>query len=182
MDAIGTERLTVRNFTNDDWEDLSEIITQYEACEYSDYDHQWPTSEDGVRGVAECFSSADSFLAVCLKSTGKLIGFITLNAEEECGSNVFSLGFVFNFDYHGQGYATEACRAIVDYAFVTLGAAAMISGTAAVNGPSRRLLERLGLRQVGEATGSLRESADGRPIEFRGLTYALPRTEWEISG
>jgi len=42
MRTVETERLAIRNFTEDDWEDLREMILQYEASEYAVYGHQWP--------------------------------------------------------------------------------------------------------------------------------------------
>ena len=179
MNPIETDRLTIRNFAKDDWEDLREMILQYQSSEYAAYDHQWPTSEDELRGVAEWFASGDSFLAVCLKPTGKFIGLVSLNAEEGRPEAAYNLGYIFNFDYHGRGYATEACKAIVNYAFAELAAEMVVTGTAAANQPSCRLLERVGLKRVGESTGSLRTSPDGEPVEFSGCNYALSREEWE---
>jgi len=180
MRTVETQRLAIRNFPEDDWEDLREMILQYEASEYAVYGHQWPTSEEELRGVAEWFSSGASFLAVCLKLTGRFIGFVALNPEEGHDEVVFNLGYVFNPDYHGKGYATEACRAIIDHAFAGLGAQGIITGTAEANRPSCRLLERLGLKRVGdESAESFRKSPDGKPIEFTGFMWALSKDEWE---
>lgn len=176
-----TERLVIRNFRQDDWRDVQEMALQYEASEYAAYDHPWPTAEEQVRGATEWFASGDEFLAVCLKSTGKLIGLVSLNRREDCAEVTFDLGYVFNFDYHGQGYATEACQALVDHAFADLGAQRLSTGTAAVNGPSCRLLERLGLKPGEQSKGSLRKDANGQPIEFVGVAYAMSREDWRRS-
>jgi ribosomal-protein-alanine N-acetyltransferase len=176
MEAILTDRLSIRNFRVDDWRDLQEMVLKYEASEYAQYDHQWPASEEEVQGVAKWFAGGDGFLAVCLGA--KVIGFVALNREEDQSASVYNLGYVFNEDYHGYGYATEACRAVLDRAFGVLRADHVVTGTAAVNTPSCRLLERLGLRKISESTNSLRERADGTPIEFLGLTFAVSRDEW----
>ena len=160
METIRTERLTIRNYRPEDWRDLHEMIVQYQASEYAQYDHQWPTSPEEIQGVATWFSQGDSYLAVCLQTTGKQIGFVALNKEEREDGLAFNLGFVFNSDYHGQGYATEACRAAIDRAFDRLGAARIVTGTAPENLPSRRLLARLVLQ------------------ETDGGMYALTRDEW----
>jgi RimJ/RimL family protein N-acetyltransferase len=81
METIQTDRLTLRNFRPEDWRDLHEMIAQYQASEYAQYD-KWPTSEEEIRGVARWFSEGDSYLAVCLRTTGKLIGLVALNQEE----------------------------------------------------------------------------------------------------
>jgi RimJ/RimL family protein N-acetyltransferase len=178
MVAIETERLAIRNFSGDDWQDLQEMITQYQSSAYAVYDHQWPTSTEEIKGIAKWFADGDSFLAVCLRETGKLIGFISLNGSEKEDCQEFNLGYVFNFDYHGKGYATEGCGALISYAFEQFGADKIVTGTAAANHPSCQLLKRLGMRKTGESTGSFRKTPDGKPIEFVGFSFALSKDEW----
>ena len=160
MQTIQTDRLVIRNFRPEDWRDLHAMIVQYQASAYAQYDHKWPTSEEEIQGIARWFSEGDSYLAVCLPATGKLIGFVALNKEEREEGLAFNLGYVFDAGYHGQGYATEACRAAIEHAFERLDAATMVSGTASANLPSCRLLARLGFRETG------------------GGMYALPRDQW----
>jgi len=148
MIPIETERLVVRNFEVNDWEALHEMIVQYEASEYAAYDQQWPTSAEEVKGITEWFASGDNFLAICLKDTSQFIGFVALNPEEGEGSREYNMGYVFNSNYHGHGYATEACKAILNRAFRQLQALRVITGTAAVNRNSCRLLERLGFQKL----------------------------------
>ena len=163
MNPIETERLTLRNFTKDDWSALRKMILQYVASPYAKYDHQWPTSEDELKGVTEWFASGDSYLAVCLKPEATFIGFVCLNPAEGWPETARDLGYIFDADYHGRGYATEACQAALARAFTELGAERVVTGTAKANEPSCRLLARLGLRPIPEPEGM----------------YALSREEWE---
>ena len=178
MKAIETDRLIVRNFDVDDWQDLQEIAIQYQASEYAQYDHQWPASVEGIMDATKWFAGGESYLAVCLKTTCKLIGLISLPQKEKGDGLVFGLGYLFNFDYHGKGYATEGCRAVLKYAFAQLAADGVKTGTATANYPSRRLLRRLGLKETGRSIGSFRKTPDGRPIEFAALSLAISREEW----
>jgi RimJ/RimL family protein N-acetyltransferase len=207
MITIETQRLILRNFKMNDWEALHEMIVQYAASEYAAYDQPWPTSVEemkginlgaspepflppqaagygtrkGIKGITEWFASGGNFLAACLKDTGQLIGFVALNPEESSGENnrAYNLGYVFNANYHGRGYATEACKAMLNQALGQLQALRVITGTAAVNRNSRRLLERLGFRKTGEKISSFKTGADGKPIEFLGYSYAISKAEWE---
>ena len=52
----------------------------------------------------------------------------------------------------GAGIGSEAVRAVIDHAFGALGYARLIAETQAANQPSRRLLERLGMRWEREVT------------------------------
>ena len=164
MEAIQTGRLTLRNFSPDDWRDLHEMIVDYQASEYAQYDDRWPTSEEEIQGIAKWFSEGDAYLAVCLRDTGKVIGFVALNERNEGDGPARNLGYVFNSDYHGQGYATEACRAAIAYVFERLGESRFVTGTHAANVPSRRLLGRLGFRELGDGV------------------YRLERDEWLARG
>ncbi len=179
MVSMITDRLHVRNFQASDCEALHEMIVQYEASELAPYDQQWPTSAEEIKGITAWFASGDNFLAVCLKDTGQFIGFVVLNPEEKEGSREYSIGYVFNSQWHGHGYATEACRAVLERAFGQLQAARVVTATAAVNHGSCRLLERLGFQKIGETISSFKKAEDGSPIEFVGCIYALSKDEWE---
>ncbi len=176
MIPIEIERLTLRNFKACDWEALHKMIVQYEASEYAAYDQQWPTSAEEIKGITAWFASGDNFLAVCLKDTSQFIGFVALNPEEE---EEYNIGYVFDANYHGCGYATEACKAILHRAFDQLQALRVITTTAAVNRNSCRLLERLGFRRTGEKMSSFKTTEDGKPIEFLGYMYAISKEDWE---
>lgn len=179
MIALETVRLSIRNFRAGDWKALQEMIIQYKSSKYAAYDHQWPTSTEKIKEIAEWFASGDSYLAVCLKD--QLIGLVSLTQGADEGLQEYNLGYVFNFDYHRKGYASEACRAAVDYAFDRLQARRVIAGTAAVNVASCRLLEGLGFRRVGESTCSFKKTDEGNPIEFTGVSFSLSRDEWMSS-
>lgn len=181
MTSIETERLLVRNFKVNDWEALHEMIVLYEGSEYAAYDEQWPTSPEEIRRITEWFASGDHFLAVCLKDTSQLIGFVALNPGEGEDSQEYNIGYVFHFNYHGHGYASEACKAVLERAFRQLGASRVIAATAGVNRRSCRLLERLSFRKIGERPSSFRKTDEGKPIEFAGYIYAISREEWEDS-
>jgi RimJ/RimL family protein N-acetyltransferase len=176
MTPIETDRLTIRNFHAEDWRDLQEMAINYQASEYAQYDHKWPTDEEGVRGMANWFAEGDRFVAVCLKPGGKLIGMISVNPKEP--GVEYGFGYVFHADYEGQGYATEAGRAMLAYVFGALGVLRITTGTAAANTPSCRLLDKLGFEVVARRMGALREGEDGQPIEVETLSLRLTREQW----
>ena len=178
MIPLKTNRLLIRTFKGSDWECLLEMIIQYESSPLAKFDQQWPTSAEEIKAVAEWFASGDCFLAVTLKENSQFIGFVALNPEGE-DSQEYNLGYVFNANYHSQGYATEACQAVLSHAFGPLQAHRVVTGTAAANQASCRLLERLGFQKTGEGTSSFWTGEDGEPIDFLGYQFALTREEWE---
>ncbi len=160
MISLKTDRLTIRNFSPDDWRGLQELAIEYQASKWAQYEDPWPTSEEEVKGMATWFASGDGYLAACLKSTGKLIGLVAINRREEQKGQVHNLGYVFHPGYHGQGYATEACWATMGYLFGALAADGILTGTHPDNKDSIKLIERLGLTEI--ARGE----------------FALSRAEW----
>jgi RimJ/RimL family protein N-acetyltransferase len=182
VQALETERLVLRNFCAEDWRDLHEVIVHYQASDVAQYDHEWPTGEDEIKGIVEWFAGGDSYLAVCTRDTGRLIGLLSLHPKEDVAIREFGFGYIFHPAYRGRGYATEACRAALDHAFSTLGAERFSTGTAEANAPSRRLLARLGFRETGMGTGSLRTTEEGEAIEFVALSYTLTREDWAARG
>jgi hypothetical protein len=66
-----TERLIIRKFCANDWKDLYEYLSQKETVKYEPYEI---FTEEESRKEALNRSENDVFWAVCLKSSGKLIG------------------------------------------------------------------------------------------------------------
>jgi ribosomal-protein-alanine N-acetyltransferase len=158
--SLETDRLTIRCFRPDDWNELQELSIRYQATEAAKHEDPWPTTAEAVKGMAAWFATGEDYLAVCLKSTGKLIGLVAINRTPEQEGRVHNLGYVFHPDYHGQGYATESCRAAMARVFGELAADAILTRTREANVASVRLLTRLGLRSTGTGAGEYKISKD----------------------
>jgi len=63
---------------------------------------------------------------------------------------VFEMGFQLRRAYWGRGLATEAARAVVDYAFRSLDADGLFAGHHPQNAASQKVLEKLGFRFTGD--------------------------------
>ena len=164
MISLETDRLTIRNFRPDDWQELRELAIAYQITEEAKFEPSWPTSEEEVQGMATWFSGGDSYLAVWLKEIRKLIGLIAIEQREGQEQRLHNLGYVFHPSYHGHGYATEGCRAAMAYVFENLAADGILTGTHPDNKSSVALLNRLGLRAIS------------------GGEYAISREEWLALG
>ncbi|MHA1243795.1 MAG: GNAT family N-acetyltransferase [Candidatus Heimdallarchaeota archaeon] len=175
-----TERLILRNFIFEDWEDLLEIAQQYEKTEFANYDHQWPQTPLGIKEIVELFRTSDAFAAVELKSNNKVIGLIQIQKKESSSPEIIhGFGYVFNSDYHGKGYASESCRDILEYLFVKLKIDKTVAGTPITNKSSCKLLERLGFKEISRETKHFRKDAEGNPIEFLAGKFELKVDDWK---
>jgi len=158
--SLETDRLIIRSFVPEDWRDLQEIAIAYQASEWARFEDPWPTSDEDVQNMTKWFASADEFLAVCLKSSGVVFGLVAINRRNDQERVIHNLGYVFHPGYGGQGYATEGCRAAMDYLFDEIEVDGILTGTHPDNEPSVRLLARLGIKPIGEGE------------------YAMSREEW----
>lgn len=169
-----TERLILRRFRMDDAQELFEYLSQPETVRYEPYDVFSPSH---ARQEAAARARSGDFIAVCLKDTRKLIGNLYLH-EEDYGC--CELGYVFNARYLHHGYATEAARAMLQIAFVEMGAHRVTAMCNPENTPSWRLLERLGMRREGHLRKNIYFRCDhsGEPIWQDTYEYAILREEW----
>jgi ribosomal-protein-alanine N-acetyltransferase len=174
MIDIKTKRLEIRNFVIDNWRDLQEIFIDFESSEYAMYDYQLPTTDNEVKEIAVRFAN-NKFFAVCELNNNKVIGYVCFNGEND---KELDLGYCFNSLYQGKGYATEACIAVINYAFITLQVERLTAGTANLNYPSCRVLNRLGFSITSECIHSCRKNTEGNPIEFVGSLFLLEKGEW----
>lgn len=87
-----------------------------------------------------------------LKATGELVGLIGINfipefIREAIPSHpLVEIGWVLAPRFWGQGLATEGATAWLDYAW-SIGLDEVVATTALINGPSRRVMEKLGMQR-----------------------------------
>lgn len=83
-------------------------------------------------------------------------------------------GYMLGYEHWGQGYATEAARAAVDFGFETLGLHRIYAEALSENTASRRVLEKIGMRQE----GTLRETDYFDERWWHTCIYAILEHEW----
>jgi ribosomal-protein-alanine N-acetyltransferase len=147
---IETDRLILREFHQDDWQAV--------AAYWSDsrYQRFYAEIEDVgavVRDlVSRCIAAQEVEprrtyqLAIVRKDDGRVIGNcgIRINAPEHREANI---GYELNPDEWGQGFATEAARAIVRFGFEDLGLHRIWAECNAENTGSVRVLTKLGMQR-----------------------------------
>lgn len=82
---------------------------------------------------------------IFLRATGEHIGCCGLRPYRP-DEGIYEIGVHLKKVHWGQGYALEAARAVMEYAFHTLRARGLFAGHSPANEPSRRLLKKLGFR------------------------------------
>lgn len=117
MKKIETERLILRPLTQSDANAVFEWAGDPLVNRYMPYPlHKSPAdAEEWIRSLGDknefCF---------CLKDSGKIIGSGSVICDAKRAP--YELGYNLNRAYWGMGYATEAAKALVSWAYESLGA------------------------------------------------------------
>lgn len=144
--VIETARLVLRPFSLNDVPALQAVIGDPIAMQW----YPAPFDQKGVeawikRNLDRYKSEGHGLWAMVLKSSGELIGDCGCVIQEVEGKNELEVGYHVRRDLWGKGYATEAARACMEYAFNRLGVLRVISIIRPENVNSRRVAEKNGL-------------------------------------
>ncbi len=90
-----------------------------------------------------------SYFPVFLRATGDPVGCAGLRPRDLEGK-IYELGFHVLWRHWGQGFATEAATAAIEFAFDELHARQLFAGHHPENRASRAVLDKLGFRRIGE--------------------------------
>lgn len=170
-----SERLGIRRFLPDDSEDFAEILTDEITSYFEPYD---VFSEEAALKEAEKLAYDERFFAVILKKTGKLIGKIYFENLKFFGS--YEIGYSFNRSFWGNGYASEAVRAMFKYAFEKMKVRRIYAEADVRNERSVKLLERVGMRREGTFVKSayFQKDENGMPVWSDFACFALLSEEF----
>jgi RimJ/RimL family protein N-acetyltransferase len=126
-------------------------------------------------------SDAEGFIAGANTLGGDTVFMITLRDGSMLGAcgivtqeSTPELGIWLGVPHWGQGYATEALHAVIDYAFTDLGHEALQAGARVTNPSSRRVLEKCGFQWTGVGLYRINAIKSSAPID----RFRLERSIW----
>ena len=175
---LTTARLVLREFLITDWPD---VLAYQRDPRYLQFYPWTDRTEADVREFVQMFLAQQEEqprrkfqLAVTLQDSGRLIGScgIRRNMENDWEADI---GYELAPEYWGQGYATEAALAIVEFGFRELNLHRVSSWCIADNAASARVLGRVGLR----LEGRLPENEYFKGRWWSTLLYGLLESEWK---
>jgi RimJ/RimL family protein N-acetyltransferase len=111
------------------------------------------------------------------------LGFTGLSVPSWAPEPTPEIGWRFARHAWGQGYATEAAREALRFAFEVLALDVLVSYAAVTNLRSRRVMERLGMHREKDTQFDFLHPRlpDGHPLREH-VTYRLSRPEWRVAG
>lgn len=173
-EMLETQRLVLRQLEQSDFVALCAILQDIivmAAWEHAFTDdevknwiteHQRRYKEDGI-----------GYWAAIEKSSGELIGLIGPLLERLEIGNEFGVGYILRQSHWHKGYANEGADACIKYIFSHFDAKRVIADIRPSNFASRRVAEKLGMKEVGQCIKYYRGKA------MPHLIYSLTRQEWE---
>jgi ribosomal-protein-alanine N-acetyltransferase len=184
--CIETPRLTLRDFQEEDWRVVYAMsrepaVTRYQTwLRLADADaaREWVRAAMYHNGLAP---RSGYNQAIVRREDGQAIGWIGWGApgeaaEAEVGS--FDFGYALLPVAWGQGYMSEALRAVVDYCFGVLGAQCVRGDCNRDNRASARTMEKAGLTLVDTKEEPNEDGVGDAPTVFC-CYYAVTREAWE---
>ena len=175
--ALETSRLVLRELRDDDAPAIHAYASDAEVVRYLDWGPNTP--EDTAQFLARARAARAAIprtayhLAIVLAASGRLIGGCRIEIRlvaNEAGD----LGYVLGRPHWGQGYATEAIRALVAFGFETVALHRIWATCDIGNVASARVLEKLGMRREGHIRHAARRKGEWRD----SYLYAILEPEW----
>ena len=150
---LKSERLEMRAISTNDAAAYAQMVSPYDYAQMTGsiphpYNEQMAYGQLAC-GIGKTARKERLHWAVTDGKTGTFIGDVALFWE--AGSTEWALGYGIAHAHHGQGYATEACRTVLDYARDVLGFKRLCAGVYVDNAASCRVLEKLGFMRAGDA-------------------------------
>jgi len=143
QNILETERLLLREFVAADAPDLAWVLCDRENMRFYRDPFDFPAVEAWIqRNLLRYRDQGFGLWAVLLKPSNVFIGDCGLVPQIVDGDPELEVAYHLNRLYQGCGFATEAARACIEYAFATLGRTRIISLIRPENTPSRRVAER----------------------------------------
>jgi RimJ/RimL family protein N-acetyltransferase len=173
-----TERLILRRFGAADLDDLAAIFAKPEVWRFP-YGRAFTREETAVfieMQLCEWEECGFGCWIAIEKASMRVIGYVGISVPHFLPEILpaVEVGWRFDPDVWGRGYATEGASAALDEAFTTLGLQAVCSAPQTVNPPSSRVCDRLGMRfeRIVTAAATIKRGAVDANL------YWITKEEW----
>ena len=168
--ALETERLTLRTPTQADARGIAALANDRRIAEMARRLPYPYTLDDAIRFV-EAVAGDSREMVFLVEHNHVPVGVTGVDWSEP---DAPELGYWVGVDYWGRGFATEAARAVIDYAFEEYNIDYMVSGARVINPASRNVLEKCGFQWTGVELHRIRALGSSAPID----RFRLSRGVW----
>jgi RimJ/RimL family protein N-acetyltransferase len=172
--VLETKRLVLRAPLLEDAKTVAALANDRRIAENTariPHPYKMADAESFIKGANKGGAGDAMFLITLRDKT--LIGACGLRQQEE-NSETPELGYWLGVPHWGNGYATEALHAVIDYAFTDLDHTALQAGARVTNPASRRVLEKCGFQWTGVGLYRINAIKSSAPID----RFRLERGIW----
>ncbi|WP_189525140.1 GNAT family N-acetyltransferase [Nostoc sp. 'Peltigera membranacea cyanobiont' 232] len=174
---LETERLILLDFVESDWPAVHQYASDREVVRYLTFG---PNCEEDTKKFLQREIALQGeeprryfALAVTVKAQNQLIGICRISVKD-IDNKTGSIGYCFTKQFWGNGYATEAVKAILSFGFQELGLHRIFATFHSENIASAQVMQKIGMQQEGylqehHFKGELRDS----------WLYAILEHEWK---
>lgn len=151
--TILTDRIGLRQWGSKDYEPFAEMNADPEVRKYFPKLMTHEESDRLIeRSMGQIMELGYGFWATDIWATGEFIGMVGIAPVlfESFFTPCTEIGWRLKKSAWGNGYATEAAAACLDYAFNKLNIQEIYSFTAIPNTPSENVMKKIGMQKVGE--------------------------------
>src|SRR5215475_10546181 len=168
--VLETERLTLRSPTLADVKAIARLANDRRIAENTrrlPHPYMQEHAVEFVRAVA----TDGCELAFLIEKNYVPIGMVSLSWHDP---DAPELGYWLGFDHWGQGFGTEAARAVIDYFFEEFDHETLFAGARVANPTSRNILEKCGFQWSGVELHRFEALGSSTPVDC----FRLSRGVW----
>jgi RimJ/RimL family protein N-acetyltransferase len=168
--VLETERLSLRRPTLADVKAIARLANDRRIAEMTRrLPH--PYLQDDAIAFVSTLADAGSETVFLIERDHQPVGMVGVDWRE---TESPELGYWLGVEHWGQGYATEAARAVIDYTFEEFSAEHLVSGARVANPASRNILEKCGFQWSGVQLHRFEALRSSTPVDC----FRLNRTVW----
>jgi RimJ/RimL family protein N-acetyltransferase len=168
--VLETERLQLRMPTLADVKAIARLANDRRIAENTRrLPH--PYLQDHAVAFVRATAGDRTEMAFLIEHDYSPIGMVGINFSE-CEAP--ELGYWLGFEYWGQGFGTEAARAVIDYFFEEFAHEQLFAGARVANPMSRNILEKCGFQWSGVELHRFEALGSSSPVDC----FRLSRSVW----
>jgi RimJ/RimL family protein N-acetyltransferase len=169
-DVLETERLILRRPTLADVKTIARLANDRRIAENTRrLPH--PYSADHAIAFLRAAANEDRETVFLIENNHAPIGVVGIDRSQP---DAPELGYWLGVAHWGQGFATEAARAAIDFAFEEYDIEQLLSGARVANPASRNILEKCGFQWIGVELHRFEALGSSTPVD----RFKLSRGVW----
>ena len=168
--VLATDRLVLRAPRREDVKAVALLAADRRVAENTQYIPHPYSAADAEQWIAAA-NTRPGETTLVIEHDGDVIGGCSFDIRNGIEPEI---GYWLGVPFWGQGFATEAVRALIDHLFETTEHAAVQGGARVSNAASRRVLEKCGFQWTGVALYRMRAISSSAPCD----RFRLERRVW----